>query len=215
MLDLLLTPMLAQNNDNATQTLEEHSIVQEEEAPPEPTIIKHKVSNNESLIKIGKHYDVDWKRIFYKNTNIANPDRIEVGTELIIPQDDEELAEREIAPVVVRQTAASPKPARATVSRSYATSGWYPRGQCTWYVSTRRPVGNWGNASSWRWQAQRDGYNISARPVAGAIAWRGGHVAYVESVSGSSMTISEANYDWNGSIRTITVPVSSYSAFIY
>jgi surface antigen len=78
-----------------------------------------------------------------------------------------------------------------------------------------RPVEEWGDASQWLTNAKRDGYATGSTPVAGAVAWRWGHVAYVLSVSGSNMTIKEANYDYRGSVRTITVPVSSYSAFIY
>lgn len=96
-----------------------------------------------------------------------------------------------------------------------ASNGWYAKGQCTWWVASKRPVGQWNNASDWLWQAKRDGYATGSQPRPGAIAWRSGHVAYVESVSGSQMTISEANYDYRGSVRTITVPISSYSAFIY
>lgn len=106
------------------------------------------------------------------------------------------------------------KAATSSVRASYGIN-WYPRGQCTWYVATRRPVGAWNDASSWAWQAARDGWTVTITPRAGAIAWKYGHVAYVESVSGNMMTISEANYDYKGSIRTITIPVSSYAKFIY
>lgn len=98
---------------------------------------------------------------------------------------------------------------------STASSGWYPKYQCTWYVSTRRAVGQWNNASDWAWQAERDGYTVSTTPISGSIAWKYGHVAFVESVSGDTMVVSEANYDSRGSIRTIEVPVGSYSKFIY
>lgn len=98
---------------------------------------------------------------------------------------------------------------------SNAPSGWYPYGQCTWWVASKRAVGQWNNATEWLWQAQRDGYATGSEPRAGAIAWRYGHVAFIESVSGNMMTVSEANYDRRGSIRTITVPVSDYTAFIY
>lgn len=106
-------------------------------------------------------------------------------------------------------------PVRTAGNSSQASSGWYPKYQCTWYVSTRRAVGQWNNASDWAWQAERDGYTVSTTPISGSIAWKYGHVAFVESVSGDTMVVSEANYDSRGSIRTIEVPVSSYSKFIY
>lgn len=98
----------------------------------------------------------------------------------------------------------------STQNTSTAPAGWYPKGQCTWWVWTKRPVGRWNNASDWKWQAIRDGYTFSNTPVAGAIAWKYGHVAYVESVGDGTVTISEANYNSRGSIRTVTIPVDSY-----
>lgn len=95
--------------------------------------------------------------------------------------------------------------------RSSYSVNWYPKGQCTWYVATRRPVGAWNNATDWKWQAIRDGYTYSSTPVAGAIAWKPGHVAFTEAVDGNRVLISEANYDWKGSIRTIWVDVTEYS----
>jgi surface antigen len=94
-------------------------------------------------------------------------------------------------------------------------AGWFQYGQCTWLVWTKRQVGYWNNASDWLWQAQRDGYATGTTPRAGAIAWRTGHVAFTEKVNGDMMLITEANYDRKGSIRTIWVKVSSYTAFIY
>jgi surface antigen len=100
---------------------------------------------------------------------------------------------------------------KASTGFENAPQGYYPKGQCTWYVSTRRPVGQWGDASEWKANALADGYTFSATPVPGAIAWRLGHVAYVETVhDNGTVTISEANYDYRGSIRTITIPVSEY-----
>lgn len=96
-------------------------------------------------------------------------------------------------------------------SSDTAPSGWYPVGQCTHYVWSRRPVPGWGNATSWLYEAKQAGWTISDKPIAGAIGWTYGHVVYVESVQGSTVTISEANYDWRGSIRTITVPTSKYT----
>lgn len=114
-----------------------------------------------------------------------------------------------------RSTANGTSSQVAAQNKATAPTGWFPVGQCTWWVWTKRPVGLWNNASSWYWQAQRDGWATGTTPRAGAIAWRSGHVAYVVSVSGNEMVVSEANYDRAGSIRTITVPVSDYTAFIY
>jgi CHAP domain len=99
------------------------------------------------------------------------------------------------------------KPARGAENASY---GYYPAGQCTSLVASKRPVGRWGDASEWKANAIADGYTHSYKPVKGAIAWRWGHVAYVEDVDGDRVLISEANYDWNGSVRTIWMDASSY-----
>jgi surface antigen len=86
----------------------------------------------------------------------------------------------------------------------------YPRGECTWYVATRRPdlpyfAGGSGNARNWIASAQRDGLPIGREPVAGAVAvflpgqykaGKYGHVAYVEAVypRERKMLISEYNF---------------------
>lgn len=94
-------------------------------------------------------------------------------------------------------------------------AGWYPVGQCTWWVWTKRPVGFWNDATRWLEQARQDGYATGTIPETGAIAWRYGHVAYVESVDGNKILVSEANYDSNRSIRTVWVDASDYTAYIY
>ena len=119
------------------------------------------------------------------------------------------------APSRVNTQVTTQNTSKTIVRASSAPSGWYPYGQCTWWVASKRTVGQWNNATDWLWQAERDGYATGTQARAGAIAWRYGHVAFVESVSGNMMTVSEANYDRRGSIRTITIPVSDYTAFIY
>jgi len=135
-----------------------------------------------------------------------------------------------IIPDGVKQEA--PKPA-ATTTRVAATTGAAPRltsyagngggysyGYCTYYVALRRNIpGNWGNANAWYYNAQIAGFSVGSVPVAGAIAWTGGgyygHVAYVESVSGDTVTISEMNgtAGW-GRVDTRTVSASSF-LYIY
>lgn len=95
-----------------------------------------------------------------------------------------------------------------------APSGWFPTYQCTWHVWTKRPVGKWGNASEWYWQAQRDGWETGTTPKAGAIGWESGHVVYIESVDGNRVYISERNYDLKGSYRERWVSASKFK-YIY
>lgn len=88
---------------------------------------------------------------------------------------------------------------------SVGTDGGYPNRECTSYVAYRREhtghslPDHWGNAGDWYG-------NVSTHtPAPGDIAvWRAyanpyvfnfGHVAYVESVDGGGMTISQYNFD--------------------
>jgi surface antigen len=94
----------------------------------------------------------------------------------------------------------------------------YAYGYCTYYVASRRSVpGNWGNANAWLYNAQASGWSTGSVPVPGAIAWTGagyyGHVAYVESVSGNMVTISEMNF--NGNWNRVTSRTVSASSFRY
>ena len=94
----------------------------------------------------------------------------------------------------------------------------YAYGYCTYYVASRRSVpGNWGNANAWYYNAQASGFSVGSQPVPGAIAWTGagyyGHVAYVESVSGGMVTVSEMNY--NGNWNRVTSRTVSASSFRY
>jgi surface antigen len=103
---------------------------------------------------------------------------------------------------------------KATVHGSNAPAGWYPYGQCTYWVWSQRNVGNWNNASEWAWQARRDGWTVSSTPIVGAIGQRGNHVVYVESVSGNNVTVSEMNYQGWGVVSRRTVS-ASYFTYIY
>lgn len=84
----------------------------------------------------------------------------------------------------------------------------YELGQCTWYAWLKRQdlpwfAGEAGNAGNWYTSAQARGIPTGTTAVAGAIvvfapgqdgAGHYGHVAYVESVNGNSITISEAHF---------------------
>jgi surface antigen len=102
---------------------------------------------------------------------------------------------------------------------SYSGDG-YSYGYCTWYVASRRNVpSSWGNANSWYYNAQASGFSVGSTPIPGAIAWTGagyyGHVAYVESVSGGMVTVSEMNYNGNwGRVTSRTVPAYDFR-YIY
>ncbi|KPJ23267.1 peptidoglycan hydrolase PcsB [Streptococcus phocae] len=130
--------------------------------------------------------------------------------------------------------AATPAPsamvATPVVSRpqvSYSSGNTYPIGQCTWGAKSLAPwVGNnWGNANQWGDSARAAGHSTGSTPVVGSvIVWpydgNGyGHVAYVTSVSGSTITVMESNYSGNQSIGdyrgSFDVNASGSHYFIY
>ncbi len=103
------------------------------------------------------------------------------------------------------------------VTLSYGNG--YDYGQCTYYVARRKAVpGNWGSAGSWLSNARAAGYATGSVPQPGVVAWSPGHVAYVESVSGGNVTVSEMNFWGNGGGWNIvsyrTVPAGSFT-YIY
>ncbi len=186
-------------------------------APPEP--VKHVVAKDENLSKIAAQHQTTWNRIFDKNTQVADPDEVNQGLELIIPLADENLAAREVpadpVPVVeaepVRPVAAptaSPKAKVApkqqtTVARGNVAGNTYTPGQCTWYVKNRRGASlpnGLGNADQWFARAQAMGMATGYTPQAGAAGVRpsGQHAVYVEAVHGDgTITISEMNYNYS------------------
>jgi hypothetical protein len=111
-----------------------------------------------------------------------------------------------------------------------AERGGYNRfdwGYCTWWVAQRRSVTWMGNAIEWYANAQKQGYAVGDTPAPGAIlvrrsaSWGGyGHVAYVESVQGTTFTVSEMNVQGLGRLSTRTYdmrtePPPGFVGFVY
>lgn len=95
----------------------------------------------------------------------------------------------------------------------------YARGNCTWYVASKRAVpSNWGNANTWLPRARAQGYATGTIPVPGAVAWTPagvyGHVAYVEQVNGDKVLVSEMNYRGYNITDTRWVPSTAFK-YIY
>lgn len=99
---------------------------------------------------------------------------------------------------------------KAVTQAPRASKGYYY--QCAGWVASKRyvPTG-WGNATNWKASAQRAGWTISKTPVDGAIGWVPGHVVYAERVEGDRVLISEQNYDFKNSVRTIWVSATKYT----
>ena len=180
-----------------------------EPPPPKPTIqiqpkqkkpkkIYYTIKQGDTLTKVSKRFKRPLRRVICANPKITNPDRIDVGERLKIPHKKDKL---KCAKIKTLLPISRVKPPTSTGGFSVAPSGWYPVGQCTWYVWTRRPVGMWGNASTWYSMAQAEGWAVGSTPKVGAIGQQGNHVVLIEKVKGSQVYLSERNYDYNGSYR--------------
>lgn len=179
--------------------------------PAIPVVIEYIAVPGDTLSKIAENHQTTVQRLWQKNTNLTNPDLLNIGDKLIIPTASEVLADR---PFPVAAT-----PSVAPASKRAAISGnAYAPGNCTEYIKNMRPeIGNfWGDASNWYYAAQADGFAVGSTPASGAIgvAISYGHVVYVHSVSGNMVNISEQNYEGLGIVSYRTAPASEFR-YIY
>lgn len=201
--------------------------------PPKPAPVVYTVVEGDNLTKIGTAHNVEWQRLWSKNTQLEHPDRINVGDQLTIPAADEVL-QRDI-PAAVSLPAVTPgvissepivsaprASAAAPATASYGGGNTYDYGYCTWYVKNRRgaTIPNMlGNANTWYSRAAGQGMAVGLVPQAGAVGTttRGayGHVVYVESVNADgSINISEMNAPIFGQVTYRTAAASEFS-YIY
>lgn len=175
----------------------------------------HRVKDGDTIGAIATKYKANTEKIIAFN-DLPADGAIQIGQKLIVPDG---------------QMPISAAPSRI-VSRTYTSgpgtgkSRSFPYGQCTWYVAQKRIVTWSGHAKSWLANAQAAGYQTGAAPQAGAImvlsegGWLGrryGHVAYVEAVRGSWVTISEMNYSCYAckSVRTLNINDARIRGYIY
>lgn len=191
------------------------------------------VRNNDTLSGIGWQFGVKLATLAYIN-ELSNTNVIKPGVRLKVPPRGYEvpvsqIAQREKdkakkAALASATTNSSNKnvPKGAITRPAGSSKNAYPFGWCTYYVATRRAVpGQWGNAGQWLNSAKRAGYPTGGSAVTGSIVvmnqsiW--GHVAYVESVNGNEMTISEMNAPIWGvrTTRTINTSDRSIKGFVY
>ncbi len=178
--------------------------------------LTHRVKNGETVGAIATKYRANTEKIIAFN-DLPADGSIQIGQKLIIPDGQ-------------MPTPSQPKP--SYVAQSYVVgdgagkSRAFPYGQCTWYVAQKRYVPWSGHAKSWLVNAQAYGFSTGSIPQPGAIMvmqggnWLGrvyGHVAYVESVSGDWVTISEMNHiGWAiKSVRAIHRNSSLIKGYIY
>lgn len=190
-------------------------VVQQQQEPQQMT---YQVVEGDNLSKIAEKHGTTWQRLWAKNTQLTNQDQLDTGIIIQIPASNETLADRPLYSIPQQEKA----PERPVISsqRVSSTANSYDYRSCTWWVKHWRPsVGNnWGNANNWGYAAQSQGWTVSNIPVVGAVAWSTagyyGHVALVLELRGDAVLIQEGNYDFNGSVRTIEVPTSTYR-YIY
>lgn len=183
---------------------------------PKPKPVVYTVVEGDNLSKIGTEHNVEWQRLWAKNTQLTNPDLIHVGDKITIPEPSEQL-KRDL-PAVVALPAVTPGVVAA--KPVYDGSNTYDYGYCTWYVKNRRGASipnGLGNANTWYSRAAGMGMAVGSTPKAGAVGTttRGGlgHVVYVESVNkDGSINISEMNAPTWGKV---TYRTASASEFVY
>ena len=200
--------------------------------------VQYIVVDGDTLSGLGMKFDVKIASLKYVN-NIDNENNLKPGQQLKIPPKGYEVSSAQIAKKEKEKQAKLAQASRNTVTRSGSTSratgsaktvsvnpgskaNGYPYGWCTYYVATRRYVpSSWGNAKNWLYSARRAGYATGSEPAVGAImvtsesGW--GHVAYVESVNGDTITVAEMNYvGWGvASRRTLSANAGVVRGFVY
>lgn len=197
------------------------------------------VKEGDTLEQIATAHQTTYVRIFDANEQIANPNTINAGEKLRIPDEKEDLPNRygewetsQVAAAAAAPAAyAAPSASYASTASTYTTRSYsakpvnansYYVGNgmwCTDYVHAKRPdVAIYGNAGyNWISSAQAAGKSTGSTPQAGAVAVTNGHVAYVDSVNADgSYTVSEMGWNYQaGNYNQRTVSPGTFGAFIY
>lgn len=191
------------------------------------------VKTGDTIDTIATKYKADRTRlVLYNDLDVSG---LVPGSKIILPSGDLPTNERPgytapVATYTYNYAGAGTGFGGRTWNIGYGTpDGPYAHGNCTLYVYNRRvalglPVGrNWGNASSWAYNAGRDGLSVNNSPSAGAILQNGGglgHVAIVESIlPNGDLSISEMNASFAGGgynvISGRIVPAGNVSSYLF
>lgn len=158
------------------------------------------VTGDESLDNVASTYKASANLIDTYNQLEGKP--LAVGQKIIIPDGVKPTPTPQPSQAnTSRLASVAPKVTTTLPMRAGSSANGYSYGYCTYYVASRRFVpSNWGNASSWYYNAVLAGYSVGTAPRAGAVAWENGnHVAYVESANADgTVTVSEMNFWSNG-----------------
>jgi len=176
--------------------------------------IEHKIASKETLDAIAKKYKAKSEDIIVYNSLPANGE-IKVGEYLIVPNGVIPAAPKpKKAPVVIVNHDENVWVNPVVKSPVSGQSHKFPWGQCTYWVAQKRYVPWGGDAKRWLNNAQAFGYKTGKTPVVGSIVVttenaRYGHVAYVEAVGETTITVSEMNYKGLGIISQRVLPLKS------
>jgi surface antigen len=168
--------------------------------PPKDGLVLQITNPNVTLSDIASKYNADINQIVSYNGLADAEDMVEMGDYLIVPGGVLPTTPAAAAPASGNSPApakkASPSVPKATISGNHK----FAAGYCTDYVARKVPGIKWGgNANRWIANSKAYGATVDRNPTPGAILVtnensRYGHVAYIESVSGSTVTFSEWNY---------------------
>ncbi len=169
--------------------------------------VQHTVVANESVQTIAKKYKADSEEIIAFNMLSADG-AIKSGQILTIPGGKIKI---QTAPRTNTRLASIPK--SKNIFSYTGKVHHFPYGYCTYYVSTRYPIPWSGHAKSWLTNSRAYGFSTGSIPQKGSIvvtteSWWG-HVAVVESVSKSHITVSEMNYKGWGKTSIRSIPINS------
>jgi surface antigen len=172
--------------------------------PPVDGIVIQVTNPNLTLSDVADKYSADINKIVSYNGLADAEDMVELNGYLIIPGGTLPEAPAP-APSTAKAAPSVPRAARISGNHKFAP------GYCTDYVARKVAGITWGgNANRWIANSKAHGATVNRSPKAGAILVtsennRYGHVAYIESVSGSKVTISEWNYAglYKKTVRTL------------
>lgn len=181
--------------------------------------LTHVVKGGDTIETLAKEYKASKEEIIAYN-GLPADGKLTEGESLVIPGGQKEV-EESTSPVARREYAGVTGGATEdistapTIAPSKGGKGHrFPYGYCTWFVAQKRHVPWGGNAGAWLANAKAYGYKTGKTPAVGSIVVTTenryyGHVAYVEKVSGGSITVSEMNYAGWGKTSRRTLDKSS------
>ncbi len=192
--------------------------------------LSHKVANGETIDTIASTYKANRSEIIAFNGLPANGELVS-GESIIIPGGAKETPKPAPTTGIGLRQYATPSESGAVTDVSgvgkklegKAGAGHrFPYGYCTWYIAQKRYVPWGGNAGTWLYNARAMGYKTGKTPTVGSIVVTTdniyyGHVAFVEKVSGGTITVSEMNYKGWGIVnkRVIATNSSKIKGYIY